>query len=213
MKKLYQPGWRTPQSRGKNLKRSRFLVGQLKFFLPLGVLVALTFIFLWPQLTIFYASEHHLPTMERILKTNPGLENKVIHPKFDSLDKKGRPFLVEAEYALHVTPEKTDLINPSGQIKLQDDSTLSFTAKTGFYYKETEMLELIEDVHFKTDKGYDLTTISMKLFPKENRGEGNEPVHGTGPSGETIIAEGFKITDKGDKIDFLGKTQISLPSS
>lgn len=213
MSKSYKPGWRSPSSRGKNQKKKNLLIAKLKISLPVAIFATLALVFIWPKLVNTFKKDQSQPIMERILKVNPQLENKVIGPKFESLDRKGRPFLVEADYALRLTPEKTELIHPKGHMTLEDGSTLSFRSKTGFYYKEEEILDLAEDVNFTTDKGYDMKTRTMRLFPKQNCGEGNEPVHGTGPSGESIHAEAFKIKDKGDKIDFLGKTLISLPGS
>lgn len=211
-KKIYRPGWRTTGSRGNAGKRSRF-TGKLKIVLPLAIVIVLSLIFLWPKIVNLITHKNHPKTIERILKVNPQLEDKVINPKLDSLDKKGRPFLIEAEYARGLNDEKSEFIKPSGHIELDDGSTMSFTGERGFLHKATEMLEIFENVNVKTDKGYDLKTEYMKLFPKENIGEGDKPIHGTGPSGETITAEGFKITDKGDIIEFLGKTKISLPGA
>jgi len=212
-KKTYRPGWRTTGSRGDPTRRNTWISSNLKVILPLAVMIILAAIFLWPRIEKMLSNKQQPKTIERILKENPLLENKVIHPKFNSLDKKGRPFLVEAEFATNLNDEKTDFVKPSGNVKLDDGSTMSFSGDTGFYHKKAEMLEVFDHVHIKTDKGYDLKTNYMKLFPKENIGEGHLPIEGHGPSGETIKAEGFKITNKGDIIEFLGKTQISLPGS
>jgi lipopolysaccharide export system protein LptC len=212
-KKMYRPGWRSAISRGRPTHKSGRVASRLKIILPLAIVLVLVSIFLWPKITNLITVKKQPKTIERILKENPLLENKVIHPKLDSIDKNGRPFLIEAKYAIHLNDDKTEFTEPSGHIILDDGSTMSFVGDKGFYYKSTEMLEIMDHVNVKTDKGYDLKTEYMKLFPKENIGEGDKPVYGTGPSGETIQAEGFKITDKGDIIEFLGKTQISLPGS
>jgi len=53
----------------------------------------------------------------------------------------------------------------------------------------------------------------MKLFPKETAGKVTNPSMARAQVAETIEAEGFKITNKGDIIEFLGKTKISLPGT
>src|SRR5258708_5438433 len=105
MTKIYKPGCRSFTNKQKHYK-SRFLVLQLKLLLPLAILATLSMIFFWPQIENLIQRIEEPKTMERILKTNPMLENKVIHPTFESLDKKGRPFLLEADYALNTNPEK-----------------------------------------------------------------------------------------------------------
>ncbi len=210
-KKGYKPGWRSSGSRGS--KESSRLAARLKILLPLFIVAVLLSIFFWPKLEHFLKSTSQPKAIERILKENPQLENKVIHPKLDSIDKKGRPFLIEAQYATNMNDNKTEFTKPSGHIQLDDGSKMSFVGDRGYYYKQEEMMEIEDNVNVKTDKGYDLKTSYMKLFPKENSGEGDKPIHGTGPSGETIEAEGFKITNKGDIIEFLGKTKISLPGT
>lgn len=209
--KGYRPGWRAASSRGGSGIKSGWFVSRLKVILPLTIIVILALIFAWPKIVKLFADHNEPKTIERILKENPLLEDKVINPKLSSLDNKGRPFLIEAQYATHLNDPVSQFIQPSGNLKLEDGSTMSFKGGRGTYYKEKEMLEVFENVSVKTDKGYDLKTDYMKLFPKDNIGEGDKPVHGLGPGGETITAEGFKITNKGDIIEFLGKTQITLP--
>lgn len=211
MKRTYKPGWRSKESRQSHGFVKRMMLWNLKVALPIAIACVLALIFLWPKVAKFIEDSGKPQTMERILSTNPQLENKLIGPKLESTDQKGRPFRVQAEYATNVNEENSDFVNPSGQMQLEDGSILSFTSKTGIYHKKEELLELFDDVNVKTDKGYDLKTRYMKIFLNENKGEGHEPVHGTGPTGETIDAEGFRITDKGDIIDFLGKTKITLP--
>lgn len=212
-KKNYKPGWRSQSSRGTAERKSAGITAKLKIILPFTILVFVLAIFILPKITnmIENFGSNKAKTIDRILKENPLLENKVINPKFSSVDKKGRPFLIQAEYATNLNKEKTDFIKPSGNLKLEDGSTMTFIGDKGIYDKPNETLEIIDNVNIKTDKGYDLKTEYMILFPKENKGEGHKPIHGKGPSGETIEAEGFKITDKGDIIEFLGNTKISLP--
>lgn len=210
-KKTYRPGWRSSSSRGSH--ESSPLAGRLKIILPLVIIAVLLTIFLWPKIEHYFKKSSGPKTIERILKENPQLENKVIHPKLDSIDKKGRPFLIEAEYATNLNENKTEFTKPSGHIQLDDGSKMSFSGDTGFYFKQEEMIEVHENVNVKTDKGYDLKTSFMRLYPQDNNAEGDKPIFGTGPSGETIEAEGFKITNKGDIIEFLGKTKIALPGS
>lgn len=209
-KKNYTPGWRSQESRG-NPTRRLGVSDKLRVLLPVGIVLVLGGIFLWPKMSSFLAHRSHSKIMGQVLKANPLLEDKVINPKLDSLDKKGRPFLIEAESANNLNDPKTDFVKPSGHIQLEDGSTMTFTGEKGSYRKESDELEVFGNVHIQTDKGYDLKTEYMKLFPKQNTGEGHKPIHGIGPSGETIEAEGFKISDKGDTIEFLGKTKISLP--
>lgn len=211
MKKEYKPGWRSDKSR-TNMTAAVPLMKRLKVILPACIVLTMAGVVMWPKMVELFETKSKAQTMDRILKKNPTLANKVINPKLDSLDQNGRPFSVEAEFATHVTEQRTDFTNPSGNMKLEDGSTLFFESKTGVYMKEQAVMELHGEVHFRTDKGYDLKTSYMKILPKENRATGDQVVKGRGPSGETIEAEGFRVTDKGDQIDFTGKTKISLTS-
>lgn len=210
-KKTYRPGWRSSESRGN--KKMSSVTAKLRLLLPIAIVVVLLSIFLWPKFENMFNKINNPKNMSKVLKENPHLENRVIHPKLDSIDKKGRPFLIEAEYATNLNENKSEFHKPTGYIKLDDGSTMSFNGDRGFYSKQEEMIELIDNVNIKTDKGYDLKTSYMKLYPKENIAEGDKTIHGVGPSGEIIEAEGFKITNKGDIIEFLGQTKITLPGT
>jgi lipopolysaccharide export system protein LptC len=211
-KKSYQPGWRSSKSRGNPSKKPGFISKHLKLILLTAIIVVLGAIFLWPKVEKLLVTEKKGPkNIERVLKENPLLENKVINPILNSLDKNGRPYRIIAKYALDLNAKRSEFIEPSGQLQLADGSTMFYVGDRAFYHKEEDMLEFFDNVKIKTDKGYDLKTSYMKLFVNEGTGEGDKPVKGIGPNGETIVAEGFKLTDKGDIIEFLGKTQISLP--
>lgn len=208
--KNYKPGWRSQNSRS-NSHLSTAWAKKAKTILPIAILFSLATIFIWPKLTHLFAKKSQSQVIGKVLKDNPLLEDMIINPQLDSLDKKGRPFLIQAESASNLNNKKIDFIKPSGHMQLEDGSVMNFAGDKGNYTKEEDVLEVFDNIQIQTDKGYNLKTEYMRLHPKENIGQGDKPIFGTGPSGETIEADGFKITDKGDIIEFLGKTKISLP--
>ena len=59
------------------------------------------------------------------------------------------------------------------------------------------------------DKGYEFRTTSAVLDLRAGDAIGTEPVHGQGPFGH-LQGEGFTIRNRGEKVEFHGKTQVIL---
>ncbi len=210
-KSPYSPGWRT---RKNEIHRSR-QVGKytnvLKFALPLVSGIILSFIFIWPRIK-HLQFESSVSPIEKRLKENPKLANRLINPVFESLDKNGQAFSIKANSALVMDPKCTNFEKPKGRMNLKDGSTLSFWADTGQHYKDSNILDLVGNVHLITDKGYNLLTHSAQFHLASNKGSGHDSIYGTGPNNETIHAQGFEISEKGDVFNFTGKVKITLPT-
>lgn len=206
----YTPGWRSRPAASPYGHQPLMHVGILKFGLPIITALILAALFLWPFLKHSNAPSTSA-NLENALKNNPKLENKVINPRLNALDKKGRPFLIQAESALQTNPTLTDLFRPSGTMQLEDGTLLKFKADNGTYFKESNILKLTDHVVLTTDKGHNLTTKTAFFDLNKNQGEGSDPIAGAGPGGEHIQAQGFQIHHNSDTLKFTGRTRVSLP--
>ncbi len=210
-KTTYSSGWR---KRGDEVSKSRQaskLSNTLKFGLPLLSGFVLALVCAWPVIKDLQ-TDPSIASMEKLLKTNTKMGNKLINPVLQSLDKKGAPFTIRASSATMVDQKNTSFENPSGKLSLKDGSILSFSAISGVHQKDNNVMDLNGSVRLVTNKGYDLKTNSARFFLSSSQGEGHEHTEGTGPNNETIHAQGFKISDKGDVIHFTGKVKITLPA-
>lgn len=208
----YTPGWRDRKNEKLSAKIGARYVGIFKIILPIVAGICLLIIAIWPYIQAeLKVDDAATRKIHRIIKSQPSIKNTGVKTEYISNDKKGRPYVVRAKLTMHNYPKIVDLIEPTGEFKLDQDGTVNFSANVGHYNKEKNHLRLTGNVHVATDKGYDLYTESADFDLKENSAEGNEAIYGTGSMGENISAEGFQITDKGDKVHFKGKTKIVMP--
>lgn len=205
----YTPGWRDRQDINRRGHQPRSHVGILKLGLPLVTIFIVVTIILWPSLKNFTQPSSTV-TIDQVLKNNPKLENKVINPKLNALDKTGRPFLIQADSALQNDPLCTIFIRPNGHMRLKDGSLVTFKGDKGHYHKGSNVFKILGHVILTTDKGTHLRTTSAYFNFNENQAEGHDPIEGIGDNGETIKAQGFKIDHNHDTLIFTGRTRVSL---
>lgn len=209
--KKYTPGWRDRKDEMKNFESSQRRVQFLKFAIPTVIIVLLIFTFMWPRINS-WKNNSSSNNFEQKIKQNPEMKNKILNPIFESLDKSGKPVLIKSEIANQVSKNITDFENPSGKIFLDNGKWVKFWSETGKHKKDEEILDLKGNVKIVTEDGYDILTDTASILIKEKRGFGNDEVNGTGPVGETIKSEGFKLNHFNQTINFTGKTKISYPT-
>jgi lipopolysaccharide export system protein LptC len=130
-----------------------------------------------------------------------GLSVTVLAPRFEGFDANDRPYNLTAETARRRRENVAlvDLVNP----KLEDAASTVVQAREGVWNSETEVLELFGDVVMTDAAGYTFTSQKTRMFVKENRVEGQEPLNGVGPIGE-VRADAYDVLDDGNRIVLKG---------
>jgi len=145
---------------------------------------------------------------------NPDETVKMINPVYKGRTADNLPFRITAEEAVRFIqkPDETKLVNPvlnflrSGVV---DESIV--LALTGLYNSETQVLELHQDVHLKTDDGYDCKTSHARVFVKGKKIEGDEAIACTGRFGR-VEGNAYEINDNYAEFVFKGgMTALILP--
>lgn len=194
-------------------KRLRRWITPLKFGFPVVAIMIFASVVFWPHLKEFSVKKPQAD-IEKLVQSKNILENKLQLPRMRSLNKKGRAYVIQASTAKQSDYGKAslsgELERPHGEMELDDGSLLKFWADMGHFSQNDNLLHLSGNVHVITDKGYDFHTQSAALDFARNIGEGHDKVTGTGPTKESIEAEGFKIMDKGEDIQFIGRTSMTL---
>ncbi len=136
---------------------------------------------------------------------------QVLHkPVFMGIDKKEQPFKVMAKKAtrLKESPDIFDLERPTGELK---SGTEKFFVKgdKGVFYKNIQQLKIKGNVQFNDEENMIFNTSEMYFDFKKEILSGNNRVKGK-KNNSTIVSEGFKIINNGDKIFFTGKTKLIL---
>lgn len=130
-----------------------------------------------------------------------GLSVTVLGPRFDGYDANDRPYVLTAETARRRRDNVNlvDLVNP----RLQDAASSTVQAREGVWNAEEEVLDLVGDVVMTDAAGYTFTSQRTRMYVKENRVEGQEPLQGKGPIGD-VRADAYEVLDDGNRIILKG---------
>lgn len=133
------------------------------------------------------------------------------NPQITGNDAKGRNFNLTALSARQQTAESSvlDLKSPKGDITLSTGNWVSLTADTGKFDQKQRQLDVAGNVQLFHDDGYQMTTEEAHIDLKQGSASGDKPVHAQGPQG-VVDAEGFRVTGFGERIEFTGKTNVTL---
>lgn len=137
---------------------------------------------------------------------NPDESVKMINPVYKGRTADNLPFRITADEAVRFlqSPDETKLVNPVLNFLRSNEANESqVLALTGLYNSETQVLELRQDVHLKTDDGNDCNTSHARIFVKGKRIEGDEPIACTGKFGR-VSGSAFEINDNYAEFMFKG---------
>lgn len=145
--------------------------------------------------------------IESLLRPGPsdvqpaGISVTVLAPRFEGFDAHDRPYSLTAETARRRRENVAlvDLVSP----RLEDAASTVVQAREGVWNSQTEILELSGDVVMTDAAGYTFTSQRTRMFVKDSRVEGQEPLRGVGPIGE-VKADAYDVLDDGDRIVLRG---------
>lgn len=131
----------------------------------------------------------------------------MINPRFTGRDAVGEIFTITADAAQRrrARDGAVDLVAPV----LRDSKGTEVKAPSGYYDRDTGILELYEDVRISDAAGYMFNSQGARLHISEDRVEGLSPLQGRGPLGD-IKADSYEILDGGDRIVFKGNVQTVI---
>jgi lipopolysaccharide export system protein LptC len=138
----------------------------------------------------------------------------MVNPRFAGIDAENRPFNITADQATQADEQGRiiALTEPKADVTLTNGAWIALTADAGRYDREADQLKLSGSVNLFHDRGFELQTSRAKIDLKDGIASGNEAVRGHGPAGK-LVAEGFRITDGGDRIVLTGHSRIILRPS
>ena len=130
-----------------------------------------------------------------------GLSVTVLAPRFEGFDANDRPYSLTAETARRRRENVSlvDLVNP----RLEDAASTVVQAREGVWNADAEVLDLVGDVVMTDAAGYTFTSQKTRMFVKDNRVEGQDPLNGVGPIGE-VRADAYDVLDNGNRIVLKG---------
>lgn len=183
-------------------KRHTRLVRSLRVVIPLGCVVALALPVAW----IFFNPVRLMGAdVSMGAVTVSGSKITMQAPKLTGFKRDNRAYVVNAGSAVQ-DPRKPNLVELhqlSSDIELADNGWAKLEAKYGVYDSQTEQLQLDEQVHLRTNSGYDVRTATAKIAFKSGHVVSKDPVKVVMSTG-TIDANSMEILDNGKEIIFDG---------
>ena len=183
-------------------------VGVMKFLLPAAAAVFIMLLLAWPELTPGKDGST-LNLSELTIDQPEGVT--MLNARFSGFDSRNQPFLVTADVASQASDNESvvNLELPKADITLEDGTWVALSARGGLYDREQKTVDLVGQVSFFHDKGFELHTESARFDLGQGTAMGRETVTGQGVFGQ-IEATGFDSFDQGDRIIFTGPTRLLL---
>lgn len=190
------------------LARRRLLVAVAKRVLPLAALALLATIALWPEIDT--AADRARVSFRRVAEVRPEAL-RLVEPRYQGVDEQNRPFTVTAELALQVGDEQVvQLRAPRADLLMGDGAWVYVEAREGRYDRPRNLLELAGRVTVHHDDGTQFVTEAAKVDLGGGHAQGDLPVAAQGPFGTLTAERGFRLHDRGQRVEFLGPSRVVL---
>lgn len=198
-----------PRRPVRPIRRRRAPVTLLKIALPLTAVVTVGYLFYWWLESRETTVDPTL--MQGVEQQSTPNEVTVTDVKYDGKDDQGRPFSITAESAAHEegNERRIALKKPLADIVMGGGAYVAVTATDGLLDRDADIVTLTGDVTLFHDNGLSFQTDSATIDLKAKTAEGSDPVEGQNEDGE-VIAQGFKVLDDGNTIEFTGKAYMKI---
>jgi len=188
------------------MARRRIMLTLTKWLLPLGALLLLASVALWPE--IARVKDQGRIAFRRAFSVEPD-SGRMREPRYRGVDERGRPYTITADSALQAGPLRIDLIEPKGDLVPENGSWIMVEAHEGVYIQHVGQLDLSHDIILYRDDGTVMRTQSAAVDVKQGAAASDDMTHAEGPFG-VLDAQGFTLTDKGAAIQFHGPARLIL---
>ena len=196
-----------PAPTKRDLAGHRRTVLWSKRLLPVFALLLLGSVAMWPELA-------NLLDSSRVAYRRGGLSaelqaGKLLNIRYHGIDTHNRPYTVTAEQAVQAGAERVNLVQPKGDVVSENGSWTYTESRQGVYIQHAGLLDMSDNVALYRDSGVVLHTQSVAMDLKVGAASGDQPTHAEGPFG-TLDSMGFALVDRGDVIQFDGKSRLVL---
>lgn len=192
---------------GDTRSHSRF-VQRTRWILPALAVTLLLLVGTWPEIKSLIDRLHFsVPRIDLSQARNL----RMVSPRYSGIDKDNRPYVLTASAATQKsqTDDLVSLDAPRADMTTNSGNWIEITGYTGTYQPQPQLLDLYGDVELYQDRGNEFHTDSAQLNIANGMATGSDAVTGQGPFGH-VTAQGFAMYQRGEIIDFTGKTNLTL---
>lgn len=175
----------------------------LRVVLPASIVVLGLGMLLWTSL--FGSDRYEAVSSEKLGKKPDVL---MTNPKYSGHDENGKPYSLQA-VAVRDNGDKTyKLDKPSADLQ-GDDGWMTMRSAEGKFNEKEQKLDLSGNVTLYHNQGHEFNIDHVTVDFEQGKAVGNTPVRGQTPEG-SIKAEGLEIHDQGDKVIFMGESELVI---
>lgn len=179
-----------------------------KYLLPVGAVTLLTLIVAWPYLSHAILADAIPYSAQEALGGT--VENTAMKPQFNGVDKNNQPYVLQSDYGVQLGESELTLTNPIFTLRLNSGETVTLKSNTAHYDQKINIIHLTGDVVLTHTTGYRFHTSEAWMNLETGVAHGQKPIDGEGPAGKIQSPEGFHLSDAGDQIKFLGRTEMVI---
>ena len=200
----------TLEARFAAAARHSRMVRILRVAVPAAVILAMTgvlavsifnpFRLLMPKLPV--AIDNLVVSGTKITMENPHLAGF-------SADR--RPYELRAKAAIQdlANPDHVELRTLRAKVMMEDRSTVTLDARTGFFDSKQQVLELKKDIFLQSSTGYEAKLSQAMMDINKGQVTSDEPVDVKLLNG-TLVADRLKILNSGEVVRFEGNVVMNL---
>lgn len=204
----YFSGKTLPNGTKSSVTRHTKIIRMTKLLLPAIAALLVGLLILFPSLKQTndeFAIDITYPKKGELEKLH--MENTVFY--ITDKDNKVNNFTAQNVDETEPGSKLIKLTNPDGVLPSSNGSWINIKSPTGFYNKETNVLNLTENVDVFYSDGMTAQTEEITFDFKEGKGFGNKDVTANGVFGD-LKSQGFEFYSKQDLLIFTGKTYITV---
>jgi len=188
------------------------IVKKLRWALPVVALGILLILMVWPRIQIELENLRFkaAPIDKKILE-QAATENRLLNADFSTVDSKGRPFHILADQAIQMNsdPDKVQMVNPNGTLKISDTETMTLRGDTGSFLQDKQFLTLNNHVVMTRSDGTVMKTELLHMDLAGNNAQTDQPVTIDSPQGQ-LWARGMTTKDAGRYTVFTGPAKLII---
>lgn len=200
----------TLEARFAAAARHSRMVRILRVAVPVAVVLAMTGVVAVSIFNPFRILMPKLPVQIDNLVVS-GSKITMENPHLAGFSADRRPYEVRAKAAIQdlANPDNVELRTLRAKVMMEDRSTVTLDARTGFFDNKQQVLELKKDIFLQSSTGYEARLSQATLDINKGLVTSNEPVDVKLLNG-TLLADGLKIVNSGEIVRFEGNVRMSL---
>jgi lipopolysaccharide export system protein LptC len=200
----------TLEARFRAAARHSRLVRILRVAVPGAVILAMTGVIGVAALNPFRMLATKLPVAIDNLVVS-GTKITMENPHLAGFSQDRRPYELQAKAAIQdlTDPDHVELRTLRAKVMMEDRSSVTMDARTGFFDNKLQMLELKKDIFLQSSTGYEAKLSQAMIDINKGTVTSDERVDVKLLNG-TLVADRLKIINSGEIVRFEGNVVMNL---